>query len=131
MTRLLLVLLALLVFPAFAQAGCQARGGAVADHSGYESANAYMDCTTNNGPSYEIRAYMQGDYGGWHAVNPAIRFTVTPVTNGTVSRYYAVQCAYFAAGDSQVRSKVVVENLSTGSTDVAYGPIKGLPSACQ
>jgi hypothetical protein len=126
--------IAMLATPAIAQAGCQARGGSVQFFSGYVKSTGYMDCTTGNGSSYEMRIYVQGSNGGAGYVSrtPAIRFTVCcPAANSTTTKTANFDCGYFSATDAFLRTKVVVENNATGSTDVAVGGAYTRPSACQ
>lgn len=138
MKRLLVLILLALSLPAVAapaaHAGCLAQGGAVQFFSGYTKANGYMNCTTNNGSSYEMRIYVQGSDGGAGYVSrtPAVRFTInSPANNTQYARVANFSCGYYSAIDTTLRTKVVVQNNATGSTDVDVGPSYTRPSACQ
>jgi len=118
---------------ATASAGCQAIGGASSwrtDNS--VNTNHGIECTSNNGSHYQVRMYMQANSGGFHAVTPAISADVfSPPTNFRKLYSNFWSCGYLAAADTQVRAKTVVENIATGSTDVAYGPATTVPASCQ
>lgn len=137
----LAVLVALLAIPAIgapaAQAGCLAVAGFPSyDSSGSIKANAGIDCTTNNGSSYTVRAYEQGNStGSWVSVNLNQPFTFNvsnPPNNYSSTRLWFMQCSFFAPADNAFRQKVVVENNGTGTKDIDYSSVNSaMPITCQ
>lgn len=142
MKRLLLILLAALAVGAFgstavAQAGCLAVAGFPSyDSSGSIKANAGIDCTTNNGSGYTVRAYEQGNStGSWVSVNLNQPFTFSvsnPPNNYSSTRLWFMQCSFFAPADNAFRQKVVVENNTSGTKDTDYSSVNSaMPITCQ
>lgn len=136
--RLLVIALAtvgLLVLPAAASAGCQATSAGSAVYvDGSQRMISGITCTTVTGDTYEIRTYLQGSYPGWHSVHVPTPFqrTVTPNnTNYQALWTYYESCSYLTVFDNYVRIKTVVENLRTGSTDIAFSGPNTNPDICQ
>lgn len=133
MRLLLVVLLALLAAPAAAQAGCLAEGGTTSVAPPNLSTFGKMNCTTNNGSHYQLRLYVQSNYGGtWHTVGPGATWDIySPCNNCSYRRDMSTSCTYFEGPATAVRSKAVVENIVAGSIDVDVGPVSSLPITCQ
>lgn len=134
--RAIVILIALAVFvvaaPA-AQAGCTAAGqGNPTYVDGSMRIFGGIQCTTSNGPSYQVRVYMQGDAGGWHIVSgPQSKTFCCPVNYYSHVDPYYFPCSPLTPQDIRVRSKIVVENTSTGSIDIGYSGAVTRPSNCQ
>lgn len=131
----LLAVLAALVFSAFgstavAQAGCLAVAGYPTYNSnGSIQSTAGIECTTNNGSSYTVRGYIQGDSGGWHSVNINAPYTYnvpSPVNGYQSHRLWFMQCSFFTPADDNFRSKVTVHNNVANTTDTSISSINGL-----
>jgi len=133
----ILAALAALAVPAVAApaafAGCTAAGqGNPTYVDGSMRIFGGIQCTTNNGSHYQARTYMQGDAGGWHIVaGPATKDYYSPGTNyfNVVPYYFA--CSTLTPQDVRVRSKIVVENIVTGTIDVGYSGAVTRPANCQ
>ena len=134
MNRRIVVLAAVaaFAFPAAAHAGCQVQAGAATPYTTSVSTYSYVTCTTNNGAHYQLRMYLQTNDGGWHTASSVITFDIyNPAANYSQRFNGNYPCSPFAAAATQVRNKSVLENMATGTTDVAFGPAATLPSACQ
>jgi hypothetical protein len=116
-----------------AYAGCTAAGqGNPTYVDGSMRIYGGIQCTTNNGSHYQARTYMQGNNGGWHIVaGPATKDYYSPGTNYFNVVPYYFSCSPLVPQDSQVRSKIVVENMVTGSIDIGYSGAVARPSNCQ
>lgn len=135
MKRLITILVALgaLAVPAVAQAGCLAAGqGNPTYVDGSMRIFGGIQCTTNNGSHYQARVYMQGDAGGWHIVagNASYDYFSPPNNYFNVRAYY-FPCANLTPQDVRVRSKIVVENMQTGSLNIGYSGAVNRPANCQ
>lgn len=129
----------MLGFPGVASAGCIASPGKAfwnPANSAIQSFSA-ISCTTNNGPSYQERVYLQTDEGGWHSLAgvPAKSWSfVYPsgLPNGFADdRLFGNWiCQSIAPAAVHARIKTVVENMITGSTSVAAGLYFTLASGC-
>lgn len=134
MRRILVLIVAVAAFavPAVAHAGCLAAGqGNPTYVDGSMRIFGGIQCTTNNGSHYQARTYMQGDAGGWHIVaGPATKDYYSPGTGTFVSPYY-FPCSPLTPQDVRVRSKIVVENMVTHTTDIGYSGAVTRPANCQ
>lgn len=133
MVRLLVALIAVLAFPGIAQAGCTAAGsGNPVYVDGSMRILSGIQCTTNNGSHYQVRTYMQGDAGGWHSVSePQTHDYYNPGNYYTNVLPYYFPCSPLTPQDVRVRSKIVVENIASGSIDIGYSGAVTRPSNCQ
>lgn len=139
MKRILLILIVLAcgsVAAPSAQAGCLAKAGFQAyNSSGSTEAYAGIECTTNNGSSYTVRGYIQGNSGGWHSVNLNSPFTYnvpSPGNGYNSSRLWFMQCSFFAPADTLFRQKVTVHNNVANTTDTDISTTQtSIPTSCQ
>jgi len=136
--RLLVIALAavgVLALPAAASACNATSAGAPVYVDGLTRMTAGIHCDSYTGGTYEIRVYLQGSAGGYHSVHvpTPLKRTVTPpnvVPYNRLDDYYE-QCQYLTPQDTSMRIKTVIENLGTGSIDVAYSGGVARPAACQ
>lgn len=131
--QLAAIVAALLVPVSIAQAGCLAAGqGNPTYVDGSMRIFGGIQCTSNNGSHYQARTYMQGDAGGWHIVTgPATKDYFSPPNNYFNVVPYYFSCNPLTPQDAHVRSKIVVENVVSGSIDIGYSGAVNRPTNCQ
>jgi hypothetical protein len=92
---------------------------------------AGLQCSGSIGSHYQTRTYMQGSSGGFHIVSgPQTKEWYSPTAGVHVDSYY-FSCSPLTPSDTQVRSKIVVENMVTHTTDIGYSGAVNRPSNCQ
>jgi hypothetical protein len=123
---------AILVAPAIASAGCQAAGSGNPTYvDGSVRIISGLQCSGTIGSHYEVRTYLQGSSGGFHIVSgPQTKQFYSPTSGIHVDPYY-FPCSPLTPSDSQIRSKIVVENVVTGTTDIGYSGAVTRPANCQ
>jgi len=127
--------LGMFAVPAAASACNATSAGAPVYVDGLTRMTAGIHCDTYTGGTYEIRVYLQGSAGGYHSVHvpTPLKRTVTPTNIPNYNRLddYYEQCSYLTPQDTSMRIKTVIENLASGSIDVAYSGGVARPQACQ
>lgn len=120
------------VAPAIASAGCVAAGaGGPTYVDGSLLIYGGIQCTSGNGSHYQSRTYLQADNGGWHAVyGPFTHDYFSPVDNYRKVYPQYVPCSSVPFQSTYVRTKIVVENMVSGSTSTAYSGAVRRPSNC-
>lgn len=132
----LLSLLATLVIPSVAHAGCLAHADASPSYSPYRYLNSGgINCTSNNGVHYQLRLYLQaktatGSFASVNLSNPTVVNFTNPPNNYIYTAYQYIQCDPYLIGKTQLRSKTVVENLDSGSVDTDLGASNNIVAAC-
>jgi hypothetical protein len=142
-TRKLLILtcaLAVLAFAPAAHAGCLASGGSTAFDSSKNSwiGHGAIQCTFNNGSDYELRIYLQTNETGSWSISTTSARTVYHKVGGLDDGYQSNRIIEWPCSQANavsppftaLRTKVVVENLNTGSIDVDYGALTYKGTAC-
>ena len=128
-------MLAVLALPSAASACNATSAGAPVYVDGMQRMVAGIHCDTYTGGTYEIRVYLQGDFGGWHSVHipTTLKRTVTPPNQSNYTRLdtYYESCNYLTAADEHVRIKTVIENLSTHTIDQSFSGPNTNPDICQ
>lgn len=117
-----------------ALAGCQAAGsGNPVYVDGAMKIIAGMQCTTNNGSHYQVRTYMQGDSSGSFSIKsgPQTKDYYSPCNGCTYLLSYYFPCSALTPQDIHVRSKIVVENMVSHTTDIGYSGSTTRPPNCQ
>lgn len=126
-----IVLLSMLAVPSIARAGCQVTAGAMYPTLTSEVTGSDVDCTSNNGSYYQLRIYAQGNAGGWHSVSTGQSHNIYSPSTGFHGEWSATfPCTLFAQSDTQSRNKSVLENMTTHTKDISYGPPHDLGPAC-
>jgi len=139
MTRkliILAVLAALFALPGVAQAGCQAYPA----QPYYSTANGALyaigtiGCSTNNGSHYQMRSYLQTNDGGWHilaGVPAYVNDFYSPpngFTRDVLEGFWL--CQSIAPAATQVRQKLIVENMVSLQKDTEYSTAYTIASSC-